>query len=135
MEDAITAFLLQASGLTALVGRRITWAGRPQAEELPALVLHKIDSSPEYADEGEVGLFSARLQVDCWARGTEDEPGYEIAKNVARQVMACLSGADFTHEGTEIQGIFAEDEQDSLEEAAGAEELDRVRLDFTVWHT
>lgn len=125
----MTSLLLGSSGLTALVGQRITWATRPQAHALPAIVLHKIDGAPVYSDEGESGLFSARVQIDAWAST------YAAARGVARQVMAVLSGygpADPVT-GIEFQGVFAEDESDSFEEATGGVRLYRVRGDFIVW--
>lgn len=130
MEEAFTNYLLVSSGLTDLVGPRITWATRPQASSLPALVLHKISGAPEYSDEGEAGLFSARIQIDCWG-GT-----YAAAKGVAREVMARLSGdgAAFTQEGIEFQAVFNEDGQDSFERGAGGEDLYRHRLDFIIWY-
>jgi hypothetical protein len=130
MEEAFTNYLLGASGLTALVGPRITWATRPQASALPSVVLHKITSQPIYSDEGESGLTSARMQIDCWGAT------YAAAKGVARQVMARLSGggASFTQSNFEFQASFAEDEQDSFERGAGGEDLYRVRLDFIIWY-
>ena len=129
MEEAITDLLLGASGLTALVGQRITWATRPQAHALPAVVLHKIDGAPVYSDEGESGLFSARIQIDAWATT------YAAARAVSREIMAVLSGygPDSPATGIEFQGVFAEAEQDSFEEATGGVRLYRVRGDFIIW--
>ena len=130
MEEAFTAYLLGSTGLVALVVDRITWATRPQASALPAIVLHKISGAPEYADEGEVGLLSARIQVDCWGAT------YAAAKAVAREVMARLSaaGAAFNEGNFEFQASFNEDEQDSFERGAGGEDLYRSRLDFIIWY-
>jgi len=130
MEEAFTNYLLGSTGLAELVGPRITWATRPQASALPAIVLHKISGAPEYSDEGEAGLASARIQVDCWG------PTYAAAKTVARQVMARLSGdgAAFNQDGIEFQAAFNEDGQDSFERGAGGEDLYRHRLDFGIWY-
>ncbi len=130
MEEAFTQYLLGSTDLTDLVGQRITWATRPQASALPSIVLHKISGAPEYSDEGEAGLFSARIQIDCWGST------YAAAKGVGREVMARLSGggASFTQEGMEFQASFNEDEQDSFERGAGGEDLYRTRLDFIIWY-
>lgn len=130
MEEAFTNYLLGSTDLAALVGERITWATRPQASLLPAIVLHKISGAPEYADEGEVGLLSARIQIDCWG-GT-----YAEAKAVAREVMARLSGdgAAFNQDNIEFLSCFNEDEQDSFERGTGGEDLYRVRQDFSIWY-
>lgn len=136
MEEAFTNYLLGSTGLTDLIGERIDWATRPQASALPALVLHKISGAPEYSDEGEVGLLSARIQIDCWATNVPPLSGYAIAKNVTREVMARLSGggAAFTQDNFEFQASFNEDEQDSFERGAGGEDLYRTRLDFIIWY-
>ena len=136
MEEAFTNYLLGSTDLAALVSTRITWVMRPQASLLPSIVLHKISGAPEYSDEGEAGLLSARIQIDCWATNVPPDSGYAIAKNVSRQVMARLSGdgAAFTQDGIEFQASFNEDGQDSFERGAGGEDLYRTRLDFIIWY-
>ncbi len=126
MEEALVQYLLGAIGLTSLIGQRADWAIRPQASLLPQLVLHTIDSAPYYSDEGESGLFSARVQVDCWDRT------YAGAKTIARQVLSRLSGAVFTQGPVTFQLSHAEDQQDDFEIGAGDEEFYRTRLDFIV---
>jgi hypothetical protein len=130
MEEAFTNYLLTSVGLGILVGPRITWGVRPQASALPAIVLHKIDGSPQYADEGEVGLFTARIQIDNWG------VTYASAKNVSREAMARLSGggAAFTYDNFDFDISFNESGQDTFELGDGGEHLYRVRLDFTIWY-
>lgn len=131
MEEAFTAYLLGATGLTALVSNRIDWVKRPQGKPLPAIVLQKVDGAPVYSDEGESGLFSARIQVDCWAET------YAAVKAVARQVMARLSATTesaFTQNNISFQSAFNSDEQDVLEVDADGHPIYRVRLDFIVWY-
>lgn len=135
MENALTNFLLGSNGITSLVGQRITWTSRPQASALPAIVLHKISSAPQYSDEGESGLFSSRVQVDCWAKDGNGTSGDTSARAVAAAVKARVSGLRQTSGGIEFQAIFVEDEQGTFEQGAGSEELYRYRVDLTIWHT
>lgn len=135
MEETFVNHLLASSGLTALVGPRITWAKRPQASALPSIVLHRIAGAPLYADEGEVGLSSARIQVDIWAKDAGGESGYLIAKRVAREMLALMTPAARFSSGNFIfSACFLENEQDSFERGAGGDELYRVRQDFIIWY-
>lgn len=133
MEEAFASYLLGHAPLTALIGAspnsRLTWAVRQQSTPLPAIVVTKIDSAPVYADEGDVGLVESRMQIDVWGAT------YGSTKAVARAVMARLSGAEFTHQTTEFQSVFADAERDGFEIGAGEERLYRVSLDFIVWHS
>lgn len=130
MKQALTNYLLDAEDLEALIADRITWGVRPQGSALPSIAMHQISGSPEYDDDGEAGLSSARIQIDCWG------DTYIAADNVARQVMVRLSGngAAFVQDDIEFQAAFNEDHQDDFERGAGDEDLYRVRLDFMIWH-
>lgn len=130
MEEAFVTYLLGSSALIAIVGQRISWATRPQAELTPSIVLHNITAAPIYSDEGASGLSSARIQVDSWAKT------YALAKEASRKVTERLSGgsASFNQSGVEFQVAFKEDEQDSFERGNAAEDLYRVRTDFILWY-
>lgn len=130
MEEAFVAYLLGSSGLTTIVSNRIDWAIRPQAEETPSILLHTISTTPSYSDDGDDGLTSSRVQVDCWANT------YAIAKQAAREVTSRITGngAKFSQGGIEFQVAFKEDEQDGFERGAAAEDLFRVRLDFILMY-
>lgn len=125
MEESFVSYLLGSAGLTALVGQRIDWSIRPQASSLPQIVLHVIDSNPYYTDEGESGLSSSRIQIDCWGRT------YAESKNVSRQVMSRISGVEFSQGGITFQLSHCVDQQDDFERS-DSEEFYRVRMDFIV---
>jgi len=130
MEEAITAALLADPGLAALAADRVTWGLRQQGSALPAVVLMRVDGAPVYCDDGETGLFSGRLQVDCWGAT------YASAKTLARAVKALLSGARFTQGGVEFQAVWIELEQDLYEQGTGSEpDLYRTSIDFGIWHS
>lgn len=129
MEEAFAAYLVASGDLAAIVGQRIDWAIRPQAEATPAITLHNITSFPVYADEGDTGLSYARIQTDSWAKT------YAEAKAAARAITERLNsnGSKFVQSGIEFQISYKADEQDSFERGAAAESLYRVRQDFDIW--
>lgn len=130
MEEALVAYILAGVGVQAAVSNRITWAVRTQGSRTPAIVLHNISSVPVYSDEGDSGLASTRIQADSWAET------YALAKNAARALTARLNenGAKFVSGDYEFQFAFKEDEQDSFERGAAAENLYRTRLDFIIMY-
>jgi hypothetical protein len=129
MEEALIGRLLVAPGVAAMVEERVFPGSRPQGSALPAVVFSLVDGAPLYADEGEVGIAQARIQIDCWA------DSYAGAKTLARAVKACLS--DFVGEagGTQFLSIFIDAERDLREGGSGAADYPfRTSIDFTVWH-
>ena len=102
---------------------------RPQGEALPSVTLSRISGGPLYADDGEVGLLSARMQIDAWGET------YTSAKTLARAVTERLSAVrDVVQGATNFMYVTLEDERDLSETGANrAEYLHRVSLDFIVW--
>ena len=82
MEEAIISKLLADSGVGALVGSRVFPGSRPQASALPCIVMYRISGAPGYADDGEIGIEQARMQLDCWGQA------FTSAKQVSRAVQA-----------------------------------------------
>lgn len=127
MEAALIAQLLATTGITSLVGQRITWGRRDQGGALPAIVLHRIDGSPDYHLQGASGLVSSRVQVDCWASS------YGSAKSVARAVDAAMSGVRFVRGAIRFDAVLIIDESDDTFDESGTA-LYRTRLDLAVHH-
>lgn len=127
MEAALIAQLLATTGITALVGNRINWARRPQGSALPAIVLHRIDGSPDYHLTGSSGLVESRVQVDCWGLS------YGSAKAVARAVEAAVSAARFTRGAIRFDAILIVDERDTTFDE-GNVPIFRTSLDLQVHH-
>ena len=110
-------------------GTRVYPGARPQGSALPALVFNRIDGAPLYADDGEVGLAQARVQIDCWAAT------YTAAKQLARAVKASLSGFVGEAGGVDFPSILIDAERDLREGGSNAAEyLFRTSIDFIVWH-
>lgn len=125
MEEAIIARLLADTGVAAIAGARVFPGMRPQGSALPAAVLNRISGGPLYADDGEVGLEQARIQIDCWAET------YTGAKKLARAVTACLSAFEGMVGTTTFEFIELDIERD-LQEGGGdaASYPFRTALDF-----
>ena len=130
MKEALRAHLLADAGVSALVGTRIAWGGRPRGSAMPSVALHLIDGQRDYAMQAPTGLVRARVQADCWALT------YADATSTSRAVLAALSGLRQTVAGVQFQGIFAIDQRDLSEDGTGADEVFyRESLDFEIWHS
>lgn len=128
MEEGIIARLLATSGVTALVSARVYPGRRPQASPLPAIDVSSIGGAPIYTDDGESGLASARIEVNCWGET------YTSAKTVARAVKASLSAFVGTAGGITFQNVLLDAERDFNESGGNASEyLFRTNLDVIVW--
>jgi hypothetical protein len=136
MEEAISTKLLATTALTALVGTRIHWGQRPQAGALPAVTMFVVDSIPVYADDGDHGMTSARVQIDCWASDADGVNGQSKAIQVARQVRAALESVSMTVGGVTFVGVFPNfDAQDyTPEQGQGGVVIYRRSLEFQLMH-
>lgn len=129
MEADLIAYILGDVTVGGLVGQRVRPGLRVQGEATPSITVTRISGGPEYADDGEVGLLNARVQVDCWATT------YTGAKQLSGAVTDRLSAVqDVTQGATTFIYITLSDERDLSEVGANrAEYLHRVSLDFSVW--
>lgn len=128
MEEALTAWLLAGTGLTALVGTRITWDDRPQGEALPAITLSFISPGVEYHHGGASTLAGPRVQCDCW--GAKSLQAAEVSRAL-RSRMEALSGAGHAS----LRAAFlAADRTGGSEDIGGGNMVFRRIVDFFVWH-
>jgi hypothetical protein len=126
MEAALIAKLLATAGITALVSTRINWSRRPQGAALPAIVLHRIDGTPDVHHAGASGLVVSRVQVDCWGAS------YGSAKAVARAVETAITAQTFTQGATRFDVILIDSERDDSTDETTP--LFRTSLDLMVHH-
>jgi hypothetical protein len=128
MEHGIIQRLLASGGVTGLVSTRIYPGRRPQASALPAIDVASVSGAPIYTDQGEAGLATARIEVNCWGAT------YTSAKQVAHAVTAALSAFFGESAGVTFQYVLKDAERD-LSEGGGnaAEYLFRTSVDFLVW--
>jgi hypothetical protein len=128
LEEAMIAKLLATAAVTDLVSTRVYPGSVPQASAMPAIVVNRISGTPIYTDDGESGLQTARLELDCWG------DTYSSAKTVARAVIAALSGFVGTVDDVEVQNTLLDAERDMREGGGNAAKyLFRTNLDFIVW--
>lgn len=126
MEEDFTAVLTAASAVTSIVPvARINWGQHPQGAAYPALVLNLIDNAPGLTMQGTDGLWSGRVQVDCYARE------FKQARDLATAVAAALHG----HRGANLRLVVHAATRSTRESAASdADRLFRFGLDFlTHW--
>jgi hypothetical protein len=128
MEEGIIAKLLATSAIEALVAERVHPGRRPQASALPAIDVNTISGAPIYTNDGEAGLASARVEINCWA------DNYTSAKLLARAVKASLSAFVGEAGGITFQNVLLDAERDFSETGGNqAEYLFRTNLDLIVW--
>jgi hypothetical protein len=126
MEAALIAKLLASTAVTNLVSVRINWSRRPQGAALPAIVLHRIDGTPDVHHAGASGLVVSRVQVDCWGAS------YGSAKAVARAVETAITAQTFTQGAVRFDVILIDSERDDSTDETTP--LFRTSLDLMVHH-
>lgn len=128
MEAALINLLLSDVAIVAVVGQRIYPQRRAQGSVYPSIVSTRVSGQPQYADDGEVGLQNARVQVDSYAEN------YTDAKDLAQLVRTRLSAFSGVHAGIDFSYIMLDEERDLNEGGANAAEYPaRVAMDFIVW--
>ncbi len=127
--DDLRALIVADSGVFGITGERVYPGRRQQGSQLPAVTFYEVSGAPLYSDEGEAGLRSSRVQVDCW--GTT----FKAAADLADLVIGALSGVqDVTQGTTTFINIMVDNEQNLEEPGSGTSEyLYRTSVDFIVW--
>jgi len=129
MEEALVTLLLADGTLSGLVGTRINWGVRPQANStLPAIVLNRITGVRDYSLDGPTNLISSTVQCDCYGQS------YGSAKQAARALMGVVNGYDQTASGVQFQRISIESERDTNETESPGRYLFRCSIDIAIWH-
>lgn len=129
MQEDLRTLLLASSGVTDLVGSRVTWGVRPQGSALPAVTMFMVSNVPIYTLNSDSEHRDSRVQIDSIA------DDYLEALTVSRAVAAALSGYSGTSGATIFQGIFQESANDLSEsDAATGQRVFRVSADYTAHH-
>lgn len=114
MQSALRARLLAAAPVTALVGTRIDWDKRPQANVLPAIVLEFVTEDRDQHMAGFQATRQPLVRVHCWASKAAD------AHNLAEYVTAALvpaatqSGVRFLRSFATLRSMPPEDTDNGL---------------------
>lgn len=125
MQADFIQLLLAAPAVAGVVDNRVWPAARPQGSPLPAIVCTRISGQPGYDDDGEIGLETARIQVDMWAET------YTQAKDLSRLVRTTLSAFSGVQGGTNFSYIMLDEERDQREQGGSQTDYPfRVIMDF-----
>jgi Protein of unknown function (DUF3168) len=131
MEEALRAYLLADTALTALLAGRIYWVQAPQGSVYPCIGMTRISGTRDMVMTGPSGLVESRIQFDCDATG--DTP-YTSSKTVARALRDRLSGFRGVQGGLVFDGCTLEAERDLFEDGTTTDKIFRTSLDFMIWH-
>lgn len=109
VENALYTRLKDHSGLSALVGTRITPLQLPQRPVLPAVTYRRVSTVREHAMGADPGLARARFQVSGWAKT------FDGARDVGEQIRDALQRWNGTVEGVVVQNSDILNETDLFE--------------------
>ena len=126
MEADLIARLLADSGLSALVGNRITPVDRPQAEGLPAVTLFRVSPGRSYTFKGASGSHGTLMQFDIWG-DTPRTVGLVMAALMAALEQPATVGV------TAFEMAFLQSERDGSEDVPGLGTIARKSADFLIW--
>jgi hypothetical protein len=91
-QGALRARLIAAASVTALVGQRVYWVDRPQADSLPAITLQTIMEDRPQTMAGFAGLDVSTVQMDVW--GTT----YSQVQALKEAALAAVIGEDTSND-------------------------------------
>lgn len=126
MEVDLRAHLLADGAVAALVGVRVDWSTRPQADDYPAVVLQVVADPRDQHMKAFQELRGTRVQIDCLSRSAPQKVALREA------VIAAIAGP-FTQGGTafgRVAGLAVRD----LGEDGDDGFIHRDSIDATIWH-
>ena len=132
LEEALRTHLISYAPLNAQVGGRIATGYLPNNAPLPALLLSRVSSIPEYSHDGNCGLLESRMQIDCFA---VTYPEIKTLSANVKKAMRPLERAALVIGGLRLSGAFLENETD-LYEASDVDTESRFHIpqDWFVIH-
>ena len=126
IEEALIAYLLTQSGLTALISNRAYPLKLPQNPTLPAIVYQKIDAPRLQGFSADYGVMT-RIQITSWALT------YTGASAVQEQIRAAVQNCmNQTMSGILVKNIEFDEGPDSYED--DTERYGKI-VDLIIWHT
>lgn len=125
-ETAVTARLLDAPAVAAIVDGRVDWSVRPQAAGLPAIVIETISDPRPQTMDGPDSIRPTRLRVHAMATTRTDAAALREAA-IAALVPAGLFG-----------GVWFDNSYvDQVRDLGGDTDTGFVHddaIDFIIWH-
>jgi hypothetical protein len=132
---AVVNLLKAVPNIAAIVGDRIYPVEAPDAATFPLLVVQKAGGVGETDMQGEAGVESARVQIDCYCVGYEEV--LDLRTVVRRYLQGYQGGPADSAGACAIQGAFCINDldlPDSTTKRAGPR-LRRRMLEFRIWNT
>ena len=127
MEADLLSLILSASGVTDLVGQRVTWGARPQGVGKPDIALLLVSGVPDYHMQGESGLDASLVQMDI-----RSDASLKQAGDIRRAARAVLSGYSGTVGSTTFYGIFLRSVRQRVEQAEGGGMAYLIQMDWDI---
>lgn len=126
VEEALMAYLLTQSSLTALVSNRIYFLKLPQGSGLPAVVIQKIDSPKIHGFSADIGAMT-RIQTTSWASA------YTEVSSVQEQIRAATQNyMNQTMGSVPVKNIELDEGPDQYEDDTGR--FGKI-IDLLIYHT
>ena len=129
IEYAIRTKLVGAAAVTAIVGTRIHAIKLPQNATMPAITYQVVSDIPEYDMEGDAGVSTMRLQVECHDRERQGYDAYNGARVLGAAVRAALSGFKGTIGSDTIQSLFLINTRSLHDDGSG---IFRAQMDYSI---
>ena len=127
MEPDLLSLILSSSGVTDLVGQRVTWGARPQGVGKPDIALLLVSGVPDYHMQGESGLDASLVQMDI-----RSDASLKQAGDIRRAARAVLSGYSGTVGSTTFYGIFLRSVRQRVEQAEGGGMAYLIQMDWDI---
>jgi len=127
IEEALTAYLLDCPGITALIGDKLYPDELPQGIKLPAVIYSKVSDVKDHTLVRRSLLESPMIQFVAFAVSKVS------ARAIANQLKTALCDFQGTLSGLEIQYIKLENELSSIERSSdGTIKINTEILEFEI---
>lgn len=114
MEKAVVWLLLNAAGVTALVGQRIKPIMEHQGTSFPYITYQAISGTPIQTTDGASGIAEGVIQINAYAIT------YEVARAIIEAVRIALQGQSGTFNGVKCR-VLVESGPNDLPESPTAD--------------
>ena len=125
LEEALRAYLLGQSAITALVGERIYHGEAPEGAAKPLVVVRRVSTPRDYVQTGPSGLTWPRVQLTIRAARQQE------ALEVAAALRQALSGYKGPMGAVQVDAVFVVNEFDGF--GFGSRTYERM-MDVIIWH-
>lgn len=129
-EEGLLEYLDNHAGLSREVDSRIYPLLLPQNPTFPAVTYSRVATTRLHAFERSF-FPHPRFQFNCWAMNTTDKSGYEIAKDVAEQLVAALNLYWGAMGDETVQASFIDDQHDLYDPDT---KVWHVVVGAVIWH-